>query len=164
MISLIVAYNNNKVIGKDGKIPWFCPEDLKRFKELTMGSPVIMGRKTWESLPVRPLPGRGNVVVSKTLPLQYSDSIIIVSTLRAAILGSQEYYPDSEIFIIGGEEIYRQAMPLADRMYLTHINNNSEGDAFFPDFLKVYLGNYQNDLQSSDFDTQQFEQCLHAFV
>jgi dihydrofolate reductase len=132
MISLIAAYNNNKVIGKDGKIPWHCSADLKRFKELTMGCPVIMGRKTWESIG-KPLPGRKNIVVSKGNGL-YPKEVEVVPSFKSAIIGVQETYYCEEIFIIGGEEIYRQAIPMADTMYLTHINDDSDGDAFFPEF------------------------------
>lgn len=132
MISIIAAYNNKKVIGKDGKIPWKCPADLKRFKDITMGAPVIMGRKTWDSLPVKPLPGRPNIVVSRKNSgfkgAEYAPSV------ASAILGATEYYCVDEIFIIGGEETYRQALAKADKLYLSHIDDDSEGDSFFPDF------------------------------
>lgn len=131
MISLIAAYNNNKVIGKDGKIPWRCSEDLKRFKQITMGSPVIMGRKTYESIG-GPLPGRHNIIVSSGKCL-YPVGVRVSNSVRAAIIGAQEFYGD-EIFIIGGAEIYRQALPKAVKMYLTHIDDDSDGDTFFPDF------------------------------
>jgi dihydrofolate reductase len=131
MISIIAAYNNNKVIGKDGKIPWSCPEDMKRFRDLTMGCPVIMGRKTWESIG-RALPGRTNIVVSKGGGL-YPAGVEVAPSFKSAVIGVKETYFCEEVFIIGGEEIYRQALSLADKMYLSHIDDNSDGDTFFPD-------------------------------
>lgn len=133
MISIIAAYNNKRAIGKDGKIPWHLPEDLKRFKDLTMNHPIIMGRKTWESIG-KPLPGRRSVVVTRDSDKVYPKGVEVVHSLRSAVIGAQEYYLNDEIFIIGGEEIYRQALPKADKMYLTHIHNDSDGDTFFPDF------------------------------
>jgi len=152
MISIIAAYNNKKVIGKDGKIPWNCSEDLKRFKKLTIQHPVIMGRKTFESIG-KTLPERHNIVVTKSLTSgNYGGgefNLSMVSSLTSAILGCQEYYPGEEIFIIGGEEIYRQAISKADRMYLTHIYDDSDGDAFFPNFevddWEVILADHYND-------------------
>ena len=133
MISLIVAYNNNKVIGKDGKIPWHCSEDLRQFNQLTMGCPIIMGRKTFDSIG-KVLPGRKNVVVTRNRDRIFPRDVEVVSSLKSAIIGATEAYLSDEIFIIGGEEIYRQALPIADTMYLSHINDDSEGDAYFPDF------------------------------
>jgi len=135
MINIIAAFNRRHVIGNDGQIPWILPGDLQKFKELTVGHPVIMGRKTHESLH-RLLPGRRNIIVTRQenyIPVDVSDAVFVVSSLGQAIEIAQR--EDEEIFIIGGEEIYRQAIPLSDRMYLTYVFSNDEkGDASFPEF------------------------------
>lgn len=138
-ISIIAAFNPQFIIGVNGKIPWHIPEDLKRFKRLTMGKPIIMGRKTWESLGSKPLPGRLNVVVSSSIAISSSLSgIMVTDSLATAIdflrLGGQ----DDEVFIIGGERLYQEAIPLADSMYLTVVRKDipevSDADevAYFP--------------------------------
>jgi len=134
MITLIAALSENQCIGKNGAIPWRLPEDLKRFKALTLGNVVIMGRKTWESLPdsFRPLPGRTNVVLTRS-----ADYALPVGVERIAALPDVlETHPYEHIFVIGGAEVYAQALPLADRMELTHVHQHVDGDAFFPPFNK----------------------------
>jgi len=127
-ISLIVAVARNGVIGKDGKLPWHLPEDLKRFKALTMGHHLIMGRKTWESIG-RPLPGRTSVVVTRQS--NYSaPGALVTHSLAAAIEACQG---DDEIFVIGGAETYREALPRADRVYLTEVLADYAGDTWFPE-------------------------------
>lgn len=134
-INIIAAYNQNSVIGKDGQIPWHLLDDLQHFKEVTKGHPVIMGRKTHESIG-QLLVGRRNIIVTRQdvyHPVDVSDVVFVVSSLDEAIDAAQK--EDEEIFIIGGEEIYRQAIPLADRMYLTYVFSDSQqGDTYFPDF------------------------------
>jgi dihydrofolate reductase len=130
IISLIVAASENGVIGKDGGLPWRIREDMLRFKKLTMGHPCIMGRKTWGSIPNKPLPGRTNIVVTRNESFQ-SEGARLARSLEAALAIAREEAP-SEIMIIGGEEIYREALPLADRIYFTEVTGNFEGDAFFP--------------------------------
>lgn len=127
MISLIVAHDRNRVIGYENDMPWHLPGDLKYFKEMTMGKPVIMGRKTFESIG-RPLPGRRNVVISRNA--QYAaEGIEIVSSLEAAL----ELVADvPEIMVIGGQQIFTQALPLADRLYITLIDHEFDGDTYFP--------------------------------
>ena len=131
MLSLIAAVAKNRVIGKDNTLLWHLPEDMRHFRETTRGKPVIMGRKTWESLPdsFRPLPGRLNIVVSRN-PAYRALGATLVASLEEAILKAGE---SGEIFVIGGAELYRQAMPIADRLYLTEIDLDFEGDAFFPE-------------------------------
>ena len=131
-ITLIAALANNRCIGKDGAIPWRLPEDMKRFKDLTMGHVVIMGRKTWESLPekFRPLPGRTNIVLTRQSGYALPKDVERFGTLQDALAT----HTDKNIFIIGGAEIYAQALPLADRLELTLVHNEVEGDAFFPDY------------------------------
>ncbi len=133
MINIIVAIAKNNCIGQGGQLPWHIPEDLKRFKKLTMGKIVVMGRKTWESLPekFRPLPGRKNIVVTRQTNYQVPDGVEVFSSVERAL----ETHKNNEIFIIGGAEIYTQALPLADRLFVTHINKTVEGDAFFPTIL-----------------------------
>lgn len=128
-ITLIAAVARNGVIGRDGKIPWRIPGDLPRFKRLTMGHPLIMGRKTWESLG-RPLPGRRNFVISRTRGFAPAGAEVFAS-LGAALAACADA---PEAFVIGGTEAYREALALADRLLLTEIDADIEGDAHFPPF------------------------------
>ena len=129
MISFIVAVTKNDVIGKDGGIPWYLPADLSHFKQTTMGHPIIMGRKTHESIG-RTLPGRYNVVITRQKNYLAADGCVIVNSIEEA-LNLPKVKTDSEVFIIGGAEIYNQTMPLADRIYLTRVHTKVEGDKFF---------------------------------
>lgn len=132
-ISAIAAMSRNFVIGKDNKLLWHIPEDFKHFKTTTMGKPVIMGRKTYESLG-KPLPGRTNIVITGK-PNQVTGDIVIVTTVDEAISKAKQIAAETnvnEIFIIGGGQIYEAAMPQTDRIYLTVINQDYEGDTFFP--------------------------------
>ncbi len=138
MISIIAAIGaNNRALGKDGDLLWKIPEDLKRFKQLTDGHPVIMGRKTWESLPerFRPLPNRTNIVVTRNASYR-APGAIVVADIDAAIATAAEM--DSEIFVIGGGEIYAAALPSADRLYLTLIEAEKDGDTFFPEYESIF--------------------------
>lgn len=126
-MSIIVAMAGNRVIGKDNGLPWRLPGDLKRFKSLTMGHHIIMGRKTFESIG-RPLPGRINVVVTRNAAFRPA-GVTLAGSVAAAIDLSAG---DSEIFVIGGAELYRESLGLANRIYLTEIHANVEGDTFFP--------------------------------
>ena len=129
-INIIVAASLNGVIGKEGKIPWSIPEDLKRFKEITMGSPCIMGRKTFESLPKGPLKGRLNVVISSTLSINNSDVKTVLSFEEAIKLCEDAGY--EKVFICGGDSVYRIAKQVADKLYLTVVHKHIPGgDAFF---------------------------------
>jgi len=133
-LSLIVAMAANRTIGKEGQLPWHLPSDLARFKQLTMGHALIMGRKTFESIG-HPLPGRKTVVLSRQ-PDYHAEGCRVVSTLDAALKLVWDY---DEVFICGGEEIYRQAMPLAHRIYLTELVREIDGDAFFPEIPEHFL-------------------------
>lgn len=134
VISIVVAASENNVIGRDNDMPWKLSTDLKRFKALTLGKPVIMGRKTWESIG-RPLPGRPNLVVTRDAAFK-ADGATILGSLDAAIqLGCKlalELNVD-EACIIGGGRIYEQALPLADRLHLTRVLATIDGDTFFPE-------------------------------
>lgn len=141
-ISIIVAVAGKKrVIGKKGNLPWYIPQELKRFKQITMGHPIIMGRKTHESIG-KPLPGRTNIIV--THDMEYSSAgCFVVHSLGEAIQKAKGKEGSEEIFVIGGGELYKQALPLADKLYLTKIDQDLEGDVFFPDyseFKKVVSG------------------------
>jgi dihydrofolate reductase len=124
--SIIVAMARNRVIGVDNTLPWHLPADLKHFKELTMGHHIVMGRKTYESIG-KPLPGRTSIVITRNVN-NVVPGVIVVNSLEAAIAACGN---DEEIFVIGGAELYRQAIALADRIYLTEIDADISGDAHF---------------------------------
>lgn len=135
MISIIVAMSQNRVIGREGELPWHLPEDLKRFKKITLGHPVIMGRKTFLSIG-KPLPGRENIVVSRNASYQH-EGISVVPSLDAAV----SCHPEAEeLFVIGGAQLFAEALPKTQKIYLTLIDDEFEGDAFFPevDFQKDF--------------------------
>ena len=133
-LSIIAALSSNNVIGRDNQIPWHLSTDLKRLKALTMGHHMIMGRKTYESIG-RPLPGRHFVVITRQ-PDFHAEGVQIAHSLEEAIQIAI-HANDDEPFIAGGTEIYEQAIHRADRMYLTRVHAEVEGDAFFPDFDDV---------------------------
>ncbi len=134
IVALVVALGENRVIGKAGGLPWHIPGDLKLFKKTTMGKPIIMGRKTWESLG-RALPGRTNIVISRD-PAYSAEGAEVAGDLDQA-LAIAGALTSEEIMVIGGAEIYRLALPKADRLYLTEVAAKPDGDAFFPDFDKA---------------------------
>lgn len=127
MISLIVAASENDVIGVDGDLPWRLPQDLKHFKATTLGKPVIMGRKTWESLG-RPLPGRQNVVITRQSGYA-AEGCDVVSNPAAAL---QACHGADEVMIIGGSQIYSMFLRVAGRVYFTRVHTELDGDAYFP--------------------------------
>lgn len=131
-VSLIVAMARNGVIGRDGGLPWHLPEDLRHFKELTLGKPIIMGRLTHESIG-RPLPGRTNIVISRN-PAHDAPGCVVVTSLADAIKHAATLVGvDGEVMVIGGAQIYREALPRADRLYLTRVEVDAEGDTVFPE-------------------------------
>ncbi len=130
-ISLITQISENKVIGKDNTLIWRISEDLKRFQELTTGHVIIMGRKTYESIG-KPLPDRTNVIITRQKGYKVP-GCIVVHSLDEALSKAREI-EDSEIFIIGGGQIYEQSIGLADRVYLTVVHTQATGDTFFPDY------------------------------
>lgn len=129
MISIIVAVSEDRGIGKDNELLWHISEDLKRFKKLTFGNTVIMGKKTWESLPRRPLPGRKNIVLTDNSQETIEYSVTAYSIEDAL----SKCVQDEEIFVIGGGSIYRQFMPIADRLFITHVHNKAPADIYFPE-------------------------------
>lgn len=141
-ISAIAALGNQRQIGKDNDLLWNLPEDLKRFKELTSGKAVIMGRKTWESLPetVRPLPGRENIILTRDQEYKAPGGEV-VHNLDAAIAHAKEWSvknDQNEVFIIGGANIYTQALPVTEKLYLTLVDSDKDGDVFFPKYEDVF--------------------------
>lgn len=145
MLSLIVAMSRNRVIGHQNQLPWHLPEDLKHFKATTMGNPIIMGRKTFESIG-RPLPGRENIVVTRN-PAYREEGVIVVHSLAEAIKACG----DRDAFVIGGAQLYQDALPLADRLYVTLIDQDFAGDTYFPeiDWEKDYTVVEESELKTS---------------
>jgi len=130
VVSLIAAVSDNGVIGRDGGLPWHLPADLARFKRLTTGHHMVMGRRTWESIGCRPLPGRPTIVVTRSQTYSADLARVAHSLEEALELAAGA----DEVFIAGGEAIYRIGLQLADRIHLTRIHAEFEGDTFFPDF------------------------------
>ncbi len=138
MISLIVAYAHNNVIGNKGRIPWDIPDDREHFKQLTLGSIVVMGRRTFEEIYKKfgaGLPGRETIVISKTTNYEGANYRTVISLEKALEL-AKSLFPQKEIFICGGESVYKEAIEskLVNKMYITEIDADISGDAFFPEF------------------------------
>lgn len=156
MISIIVAMSRNLCIGKDGKIPWHLKSDMEKFRDLTMGHPVIMGRKTWNSLTqkFKPLPGRTNIVMTRNSYVKF-ESTHIATTVKNALQIASKCIGSREIFVIGGAEIYNLFLPFADRMYMSIVNAEVDGDSYFPTFnnfhwSKSIFGSFEAD-ENHDF-------------
>ena len=128
MISIIVAVSEDLGIGKDNELLWHIPEDLKRFKRLTLGNAVIMGKRTWESLPKKPLPGRKNIVLTD-IPRECINCSITAYSIDDALSKCDK---DEEVFVIGGGSIYRLFLPVAGRLYITHVHKKATADVYFP--------------------------------
>jgi len=132
MISIIVAISEDYGIGKDNELLWHISEDLRRFKKLTLGKTIVMGKKTWESLPRKPLPGRRNIVLTDD-PKECIDCSVTAYSIEDALSKCDQ---NDEIFVIGGGSVYRQFMPIADRLYITHVHRKAPADVFFPEIDK----------------------------
>ena len=154
-ISVIVAMADNGVIGNQNRLPWHLPADLKHFKATTMGKPIIMGRKTWESIG-RPLPGRTNIVVTRD-PDYVADGCVVVHGIDAALAAAAD---DDEVMVIGGAEFYRQVLPQASTLYLTLVHDSFEGDAFFPELD----GREWRELTREDFEPDDNNTHAYSFV
>jgi dihydrofolate reductase len=128
-IAAVVAMSENRVIGRQNKLPWHLPADLHHFKTITMGKPILMGRKTYESIG-RPLPGRRNIIITRD-PAFQAPGCVIVNSIESAVTAAVDC--DMEIFIIGGALLYEQFLPRIQRIYMTVIHAEIEGDAFFPE-------------------------------
>jgi dihydrofolate reductase len=153
IISLVAAMAENRVIGKEGGLPWRLPDDLKHVKRLTVDHTVIMGRRTFDEIQ-RPLPNRRNVVISRN-PSFHPEGVVVVPDLAEALaLGVTE----GEVFILGGGEIFRLALPLADRLYLTVVHAQIEGDTYFPPFDEAAWALEEETFHPAD------ERHLHSFT
>lgn len=154
-INLIWAQAKDRVIGKNGSMPWHLPEDLAHFKRTTLGHPVIMGRKTWDSLPAkfRPLPGRMNLVISSDAATRENlkkNGALPALRLREALLICEQL-ANTEVWVIGGAQIYAQALPLADKLVITEIDAAFEGDAFAPELgQEWHAASREDHVNSSD--------------
>jgi len=133
MISIIVAYANGRVIGKNGNIPWHLPNDLQHFKRITSGHTVVMGRKTFESIR-RPLPHRRNIVLTSNMTFSWPGVEVVHCRDDVFALGNP-----GEVFIIGGENVYKQFLGVAERLYITEIALETDGDAFFPEWKHEFF-------------------------
>lgn len=152
MIKIIVAMSKNRVIGNDNKLIWKLSSDLKRFKELTTDNPVVMGRKTYESIG-KPLPNRRNIIITRQPDYQV-DECEIVSSLEEALL-----ITGNDCFIIGGGEIYKQSLPLANKIYLTLVNEEFEGDTQFPEIDSSWVK-----LSKIDFNSDEKNNHNYSFI
>src|ERR1700690_1768205 len=139
-ISLIAALARNRVIGTNNHLPWKLPDDLKHFKALTLGHHILMGRKTYESIG-RPLPGRTSVIISRA-GFPAPEGCIVAHSIQEAITACAG---DEEIFFVGGADLYRQALPLADRLHLSELQAEFEGDAWFPEFDRAQWNEVSRD-------------------
>lgn len=146
MISLMVAHDPNRVIGKDNQLPWHIPEDLAYFKKHTIGKGMVMGRNTFESIG-RPLPKRRNIIVTRN-ESYVAEGADIVHSLKDAIELAKEVH--DEIMVIGGEQIFRSILPDADRLYITLIKKSFDGDTFFPDYGDEWLLTSESEEQVSN--------------
>jgi dihydrofolate reductase len=154
-ISIIAAIDENNVLGKDNKLIWHLPADLKHFKELTTGHHIIMGRKTWESIGKKPLPNRTNIVITRDKNYK-AEGCTLVNSLDSALDAVKN---DEEVFVVGGAEIYKQAMGKASKMYITRIHHKFEGDTFFPEIGKEWFEAINNDFEKDDKNKYDFSLC-----
>ncbi|MER0216533.1 MAG: dihydrofolate reductase [Nitrosomonas sp.] len=132
-LSILVAMAKNRVIGRDNRLPWHLPADLKHFKFLTMGQTIVMGRKTYESIG-KPLPGRANIVITRQTDYEIPGAVVVNSLEDALLVCEETSTTDTENFIIGGEKLYQQTIKICQRMYITEIQSDFDGDVFFPQF------------------------------
>ena len=148
-IVLVLAMSDNGVIGDRGGLPWRIPDDMKRFKRLTLGKPIIMGRKTWDSFPRKPLPGRTNIVVTRDASWR-AEGALAAHSFDEALAKARGENP-SEIAVIGGAGIYQAALPLADRVELTEVHITASGDTHLPPFDKsVWRESARDDHTNAD--------------
>ena len=152
MIKIIVATSKNRVIGDSNSLIWHLPADLKRFKELTTGNPIVMGRKTYESIG-RPLPNRRNIIITRDVKYDV-EGCEVVNSLEEALM-----ICNNNCFIIGGGEIYKQSMSIADQIYLTLVHEDFEGDTEFPD-----IGSEWKMVTSQDFEPDEKNKHKYSFI
>jgi dihydrofolate reductase len=157
MISIIVAASTNNVIGANGDLPWRLPDDLKHFKAITMGKPIVMGRKTWDSIG-RPLPGRQNIVITRQADF-VAEGCDVVASLEDAAAAAGD---GKEVMVIGGSQIYLLALPMAERLYLTRVHAEIEGDAFFPEIDELEWRLVGDESHSAD-DRNAFDYSFRTY-
>ncbi|HXC07134.1 MAG TPA: dihydrofolate reductase [Bacteroidia bacterium] len=155
VISIIAAISENNVIGKDNKLIWHLPADLNHFKELTTGHHLIMGRKTWESIGSKPLPGRTSIVITRDKKYKASGCTLVHSLDEALEAAKGQ----EEVFVIGGAEIYKQTMALAHKLYITRVHHKFEGDTFFPEIGKEWFEAINNDFEKDAKNKYDFSLC-----
>ena len=155
MLSIIVALSDNNVVGKENKLPWKLSADLKRLKAITMGHHLIMGRLTWESLG-RPLPGRTNVVITSDRNYKAEGGVVVRSLAEAINVSFQ----DDEAFIFGGGKVFKEALPLVDKIYMTRVHAKVDGDAFFP----ALAMNEWREIEREDFKADEKNQYDYSFI
>ena len=157
MISIIVAASENNVIGAAGDLPWRLSDDLRRFKALTMGKPIVMGRKTWDSIG-RPLPGRQNIVVTRQAEFAAAGCDVVASKEEAVTATADA----EEVMVIGGSQVYALFLPDAERLYLTRVHTEVEGDAFFPEISDLEWHLVSNEPRLAD-DRNAFDYSLQIY-
>lgn len=145
VLSMIVAHANNRVIGKDNDMPWHLPADLAYFKKVTLGKPIIMGRKTYESIG-RPLPGRKNIVISRDKTF-HAQGIEVVDSIDKALALTTD---SDEVMVIGGGKIYQHCLGVAKRLYITHIEADIDGDTYFPEYDLTHWHKVSSEIYASD--------------
>ncbi|SEF75586.1 dihydrofolate reductase [Nitrosomonas ureae] len=152
-LSILVAMAKNRVIGRNNQLPWHLPADLKHFKLLTMGQTIVMGRKTYESIG-RPLPGRANIIITRQSGYEVPGATVVNSLQDALLICEESSAINNESFIIGGEKLYRQTLDICQRMYITEIQSDFEGDVVFPEFDRSNWEEIQRDKHISVNDAQ----------
>jgi dihydrofolate reductase len=156
MISLIVAMDQNRVIGKNNKLPWHLPADLQYFKKVTMGHPIVMGRKTFESID-RVLPGRENVIVTRNQEFKAEGCVVLHDIAQIKMFADNH---EEEVFVIGGAEIFKEILPFTDRLYITEIHETFEGDTFFPEIDE----NEWDEISSNPGNIDEKNRFAHDFI
>jgi len=159
LISLIAAVAENGLIGKDNKLPWHLPEDLRFFKKTTLGHPIIMGRKSFESIG-KALPGRTNIVLTRNVNFAETENLKVAHSLEEAFKIAQETGTD-ECFVIGGAEIYKESLPFCQKLYITRVHGIFEGNTFMPEFEKNFrrissVSNFKDEQNEYDYDFEVF--------
>ncbi len=154
-ISIVVAMAVNRVIGHENRLPWHLPADLKYFKQITMGKPILMGRKTFESIG-RPLPGRTNIVITRNESYT-AEGCVVVHSIEAALKAAAD---SEEVMVIGGAEFYRQVWPYAGTLYITRVTGEFEGDTFFPELDDAEW----HEVERSEFEVDEKNPHAYSFV